>query len=86
MSARARAARGGADDLLELLGLAGMADAPAGTLAHGDERRLGVARALATDPTFVLMDERRRACPKRRCPSSLPWFAPYATTTRPGCC
>ena len=32
-------------------------DAPRGTLAHGDERRLGVARALATEPRFVLMDE-----------------------------
>jgi branched-chain amino acid transport system ATP-binding protein len=26
-------------------------------LPHGDERKLGVARALATKPRFVLMDE-----------------------------
>jgi branched-chain amino acid transport system ATP-binding protein len=50
-------ARRRADDLLELLGLRAQEAAPAGVLAHGDERRLGVARALATDPRFVLMDE-----------------------------
>ncbi|MFN0155868.1 MAG: ABC transporter ATP-binding protein [Gaiella sp.] len=46
-----------ATGLLELLHLAAAADTPAGALAHGDERRLGVARALATEPLFVLMDE-----------------------------
>ena len=30
---------------------------PAGTLAHGDERKLEVARALAIEPRFVLLDE-----------------------------
>jgi branched-chain amino acid transport system ATP-binding protein len=29
----------------------------AALLPHGDERKLGVARALATNPRFVLMDE-----------------------------
>ena len=29
----------------------------AAALPHGDERKLGVARALATEPRFVLMDE-----------------------------
>jgi branched-chain amino acid transport system permease protein len=43
--------------LLERLGLDRYADAPAAALAHGDERRLGVARALATEPRYVLMDE-----------------------------
>ena len=52
-----REARRRADELLGLLGLARYADKPAGALAHGDERRLGVARALATEPRFVLMDE-----------------------------
>ena len=41
-------ARRRAAELLGLLGLDGYAEAPAGALAHGDERRLGVARALAT--------------------------------------
>ena len=36
------------------LGARRYADAPAAALAHGDERRLGVARALATEPRFVL--------------------------------
>src|SRR4029078_10299797 len=43
-----------AGSLLGALGLAAYADAPAAALAHGDERRLGVARALATEPRFVL--------------------------------
>lgn len=57
VGASGRAAARRADDLLGLLGLAGYADRPASDLSHGDERRLGVARALATDPRYVLMDE-----------------------------
>jgi ABC-type branched-subunit amino acid transport system ATPase component len=53
----AREARRRADELLGLLGLEGRADETAGVLPHGDERRLGVARALALRPRFVLMDE-----------------------------
>ncbi len=52
-----REARRRADELLELLGLDGRADAAASSLPHGDERRLGVARALASEPRYVLMDE-----------------------------
>ena len=52
-----REARRRADELLELLGLDGRADAAASSLPHGDERRLGVARALASEPRDVLMDE-----------------------------
>jgi branched-chain amino acid transport system ATP-binding protein len=51
------AARRRAVELLGLLGLANRADDPADVLPHGDERRLGVARALALKPRFVLMDE-----------------------------
>jgi branched-chain amino acid transport system ATP-binding protein len=46
-----------ADELLALLGLTAYASQPASSVAHGDERRLGVARALAAEPRFVLMDE-----------------------------
>jgi branched-chain amino acid transport system ATP-binding protein len=60
----ARAARARAQQLLELLGLAGQADAPADGLAQGDERRLGVARALATSPRFVLLDEPAAGLPE----------------------
>ncbi len=52
-----REARRRADDLLARLGLAKQADCPAAALPHGDERRLGLARALATEPRFVLLDE-----------------------------
>ncbi len=46
-----------ADDLLSEFHLQDRADAPAGSLPHGVERRVGVARALATDPQYVLLDE-----------------------------
>ena len=44
-------------------------DAPAASLAHGDERRLGVARALATEPRFVLMDEPAAGLPEAEVPA-----------------
>jgi len=58
-----------ADELLSVLGLASYADAPAAALAHGDERRLGVARALATGPRFVLMDEPAAGLPEAEVPA-----------------
>jgi len=57
VGAAAREARRRADELLDVLGLGGRAEAPAAVLPHGDERKLGVARALATRPRFLLMDE-----------------------------
>ena len=63
-----RRARERAGELLDVLGLARFAEAPAGTLAHGDERRLGVARALATDPQFVLLDEPAAGLPEAEVP------------------
>jgi branched-chain amino acid transport system ATP-binding protein len=53
----AREARRRAGELLGLLGLAGRAADRAALLPHGDQRKLGVARALALRPRFVLMDE-----------------------------
>jgi len=61
-------ARRRATVLLELLGLAAQAGNPAAALAHGDERRLGVARALATEPSFVLMDEPAAGLPEAEVP------------------
>jgi branched-chain amino acid transport system ATP-binding protein len=63
-----RAARRRADELLARLHLNPYASAPAGSLAHGDERRLGVARALATEPTFVLLDEPAAGLPEAEVP------------------
>jgi branched-chain amino acid transport system ATP-binding protein len=57
VGARARTARQRADRLLELLELDSQAGVPATALPHGDERKLGVARALATEPKYVLLDE-----------------------------
>ncbi len=57
VGARAGEARTRAGELLALLGLSERAEEPAAVLPHGDERKLGVARALATRPRFVLMDE-----------------------------
>jgi branched-chain amino acid transport system ATP-binding protein len=57
-----------ADALLDRLGLRRYADAPAAALAHGDERRLGVARALATEPAFVLLDEPAAGLPEAEVP------------------
>ncbi|MFL5921176.1 MAG: ABC transporter ATP-binding protein [Gaiellaceae bacterium] len=57
VGARARTARQRADSLLDLLELHDQAGVPATALPHGDERKLGVARALATEPKYVLLDE-----------------------------
>jgi len=71
-------ARRRADELLELLGLRRQEHAPAATLAHGDERRLGVARALATRPKFVLMDEPAAGLPE----AEVPEFAAVVRSVR----
>jgi branched-chain amino acid transport system ATP-binding protein len=63
-----KVARRRATELLGLLGLESQGEAPAGSLAHGDERRLGVARALATEPAFVLMDEPAAGLPEAEVP------------------
>jgi branched-chain amino acid transport system ATP-binding protein len=68
VGAGARTARRRGDELLRLLGLEELQDAPAAVLAHGDERRLGVARALATEPRFVLMDEPAAGLPEAEVP------------------
>jgi branched-chain amino acid transport system ATP-binding protein len=66
--ARTREARRRAVELLGLLGLADRAEAPAATLPHGDERKLGVARALAIEPRFVLLDEPAAGLPEAEVP------------------
>jgi ABC-type branched-subunit amino acid transport system ATPase component len=42
---------------LAFVGLAGQTDELAKNLPYGDQRRLEIARALATEPTLLLLDE-----------------------------
>ncbi|MBC7734210.1 MAG: ABC transporter ATP-binding protein [Bacteriovorax sp.] len=46
-----------ADALLERVGLGGLRDKAAGDLAHGQQRALEIAMALASEPVLLLMDE-----------------------------
>jgi branched-chain amino acid transport system ATP-binding protein len=75
-----RAARERAEELLGALGLSASADAAADALAQGDERRLGVARALATEPRFMLLDEPAAGLPE----AELPAFAEAVRSVRDG--
>jgi branched-chain amino acid transport system ATP-binding protein len=44
-------------ELLEVLGIAHRADEPANSLPYGEQRKLEIARALATEPRVLLLDE-----------------------------
>jgi branched-chain amino acid transport system ATP-binding protein len=59
-----REARRRADELLDALSLGHRADQLARSLPHGDERKAGVARALASRPRYVLMDEPAAGLPE----------------------
>ncbi len=52
-----REARSTARRALEFVGLGDAASSVAGELSYADERRVGVARALALKPRFLLLDE-----------------------------
>jgi branched-chain amino acid transport system ATP-binding protein len=46
-----------AHELLDYVGIGKFADYKARTLSYGDQRRLEIARALATDPQLIALDE-----------------------------
>ena len=46
-----------AQELLDYVGIGKYADFKARTLSYGDQRRLEIARALATDPQLIALDE-----------------------------
>lgn len=50
-------ARQRAEEALTRVGIAHFADVPANILPQGEERRVEIARALATNPSFLLLDE-----------------------------
>jgi len=76
--AGSRVARERAVSLLELLGLERRRAQAAGSLAHGDERKLGVARALASEPRYLLLDEPAAGLPE----AEVPEFAAVVRSVR----
>ncbi|MCB2022535.1 MAG: ABC transporter ATP-binding protein, partial [Burkholderiaceae bacterium] len=46
-----------AQELLDYVGIGGYAEFKARTLSYGDQRRLEIARALATEPKLIALDE-----------------------------
>jgi branched-chain amino acid transport system ATP-binding protein len=55
--AEEKAGRARALELLDLVGIAHRAEEAARNLPYGDQRRLEIARALATEPKLLLLDE-----------------------------
>ena len=52
-----KATRDRAQELLDFVGLGSTTESLARNLPYGDQRRLEIARALATDPKLLLLDE-----------------------------
>ncbi|MDO8875166.1 MAG: ABC transporter ATP-binding protein [Pseudolabrys sp.] len=57
-----RVTRAKAEELLAFVDLSDVTDRPAGNLPYGALRRLEIARALATEPKILLLDEPAAGC------------------------
>lgn len=64
-----RSAAAVADEMLVRVDLAGKASRLASTLPYTDQRRLGIGRALALSPGFVLLDEPAAGMSEAECDS-----------------
>ena len=67
MGLKRRAARERADQVLDWLKLSSKARVRADTLPFGEERRVGIARALAMAPAFLLLDEPAAGLNEKEC-------------------
>lgn len=70
------------DAALEQLGLAHVADRPAGLLSHGDQRLLEVAMAMAQQPKVLLLDEPTQGLSVEETAQAVETLARFLTASR----
>lgn len=76
------AARRKGDAAIEQLGLAHVADRPAGLLSHGDQRLLEVAMAMAQEPRVLILDEPTQGLSVEETMQAVETLAKFLTASR----